>query len=125
VNKKGKKIFTFVDKVDFVTTVGHKTPEGSRKDLEIKGGGPDRVITNLGVFDFDPETLLMRVKSIHPGFTLQDIQDNTGFDVPVRDDVEVTPRPTPEEVEIIRKIDPMESRKEGFSSQALEKRFDF
>lgn len=125
VNKKGNKIFTFVDKVDFVTTVGHKTPEGSRKELGLKGGGPDQLITNLGVFDFDPETLMMRVKSIHPDFTLQDIQDNTGFEVAVRDDVEVTPGPTLEEVEIIRKIDPMESRKEGFSPKALEKRFDF
>ncbi|MBW1705067.1 MAG: hypothetical protein JRJ86_07845 [Deltaproteobacteria bacterium] len=125
VNKKGNKIFTFVDKVDFVTTVGHKTPEGSRKELGIKGGGPDWLITNLGVFDFDPQTLMMRVKSIHPGFTLQNIQDNTEFEVAVRDDVQVTPGPTLEEVEIIRKIDPMESRKEGFSPQALKKKFDF
>jgi glutaconate CoA-transferase subunit B len=65
------------------------------------------------------------VKSIHPGFTLEDIQNNTDFELLVSDNVGVTPSPTREEVEIIRKIDPLESRKDGYSQQALAKRFDF
>jgi len=125
VNSKGNKIYTFVDKVDFITTVGQKTPEGTRKELGLKGGGPDCLVTNMGVFDFDPQTHRMRVKSIHPGFTLEDIQTNTDFELLVSDNFGVTPSPTREEVEIIRKIDPMESRKDGFSQQALAKRFDF
>lgn len=125
VSSKGKKTFTFVDKVDFVTTVGHKTPQGNRKQLGLRGGGPDCVVTNLGVFDFDPETLIMRVKSIHPGFTIEEVQDNTDFELMLSDNISITPGPTREEIEIIRKIDPIESRKGGFSSKALSQKFDF
>jgi glutaconate CoA-transferase, subunit B len=125
LTSKGKKIFTFVQKVDFVTTPGQKTTEGTRKDLGIKGGGPDCIVTDLGVFDFDPETFRMRVKSIHPGLTLQDIQDNTEFELLISENVGLTPAPTQEEVEIIRKIDPMDSRKEGLSPTARCRKIDF
>lgn len=122
---KGKKIFTFVDKVDFVTTVGHKTPEGTRKALRLRGGGPDLVVTDLCTFDFEPETHLMRVKTMHPGLTREEIIESTGFEPVLSDSISETLGPTREEVEIIRKIDPMETRKLGFSRKTLAKRFDF
>jgi glutaconate CoA-transferase subunit B len=122
---KGKKIFTFVDKVDFVTTVGHKTPDGTREELGLGGGGPDLVVTNLGTFDFEPETHLMRLKTMHPGLTREETMESTGFEPVLSDSIAETPRPTREEVEIIRKIDPMETRKLGFSPKTLSKRFDF
>ena len=125
IGRNGQKIYSVVDQVDFVTTLGHKTPEGTRKELGVKGGGPDFVVTNIGIFDFDPKTLVMRVKSIHPGFTLEEVQENTGFDLALPQKITETMAPTREEVALIRRIDPLESRKRGFSEKALARKFDF
>ncbi|MCX5908265.1 MAG: hypothetical protein NTY64_14060, partial [Deltaproteobacteria bacterium] len=121
---KGKKVYTFVEKVDFVTTVGQKANGRTRKELGLKGGGPDRVITNLGVFDFDPESKMMRLHTVHPGVTVQDILKNTGFAPVIQDRVSPTQPPTAEEIAIIRTIDPLNTRKLGFSSEALAKRYE-
>jgi glutaconate CoA-transferase subunit B len=125
INQSGKKIYSMVDQVDFVTTLGHKTPEGTREELGVKGGGPDLVVTNLGTFDFDPETRGMRIKLLHPGVTLGQVQENTGFDLILPEKITETPAPTRDEVAIIRGIDPLESRKRGFSAEALTQRYDF
>lgn len=125
VDRGGQKIFSLVDQVDFVTTLGHKTPEGTRQELGVKGGGPDLVVTNLGAFDFDPESHVMRVKSVHPGVTLDQVRENTGFDLVLPQKITETPAPTREDVAIIRRIDPLESRKLGFSAEALARRYNF
>ncbi len=123
--KGGGKIYSMVDRVDFITTLGRRTVEATRKELGVKGGGPDAVVTNLGTFDFDPDTEIMRIKSLHPGVTLAQVQENTGFDPVVPENISETPAPTPEEVGLIRAIDPLESRKRGFSAEALARKYDF
>ena len=70
-SSKGQRNYSFVEKVDFVTTMGHRNSAGTRKGLGLKGGGPDVVVTNLCVFDFD-DSGCMRIKSLHPGVTLQE-----------------------------------------------------
>lgn len=116
---------TFVEQVDFVTTVGHVTPDGSRQELGLRGGGPDWVVTDLGVFDFDPNTKVMRLKSIHPCTTFETIQDCTGFALVYDAAVQVTPPPMREEVELIRAIDPLNIRKRLFSEEQLDVRMEF
>ena len=66
INETAKKQgnFTFLDKVDFITTVGHVAPQGTRAELKLHGGGPDIVVTDLGIFDFDEVSKCMRLKSI-------------------------------------------------------------
>jgi len=94
-----------VQKVDMVSGVGYDRaaalgPEVSRFH-EIR-----RVITNLGVFDFDTPDHRMRLASLHPGVELQQVIDNTGFELVIPDGVGTTPVPTPEVIAVLRELDP-------------------
>jgi glutaconate CoA-transferase subunit B len=121
---KGVRMYNFVDRVDFITTMGLRTDKGDRRELGIRGAGPDVVVTNLCVFDFDEASSIMRLKSLHPGVSIQDVLDNTGFEPVIAGGLEETPPPTEEAIRIIRALDPLETRKRGFSSEALDKRYD-
>jgi glutaconate CoA-transferase subunit B len=97
----------FVPKVDFVSALGWGDGPGTRERWHIPGGGPRYCYTPLGVFDFEPETKRMRVKSIHPGVTLDQVVAATGFDLVIPDEVPFTPDPTDDELEILRtRVDP-------------------
>jgi glutaconate CoA-transferase subunit B len=67
--------------------------------------GPRLVVTNLCVLDFEPTTKRMRLKSIHPGVTIEQVVENTGFELIIPDKVSITEPPTKEELEILRKHD--------------------
>jgi hypothetical protein len=110
--------------VDFVTTMGLRNDIGTRKEIGLKGGGPDTVVTNLCVFDFDETSMIMRIKSLHPGVSTQDVLDNTGFEPVIPKRIEGTIPPSEEEIRIIRALDPLETRKKGFSEAMLKKCFD-
>lgn len=117
------KVFTIVPEVDFVTAVGHKTPGGTRKGLGLLGNGPEWVITNLGVFDFEEKSKTMRLRFLYPDTTADDIKANTGFEPYIHSDVEVVNLPTASEVEFIRQFDSLEIRKREFPEEELERRF--
>jgi len=120
--KKGKQ-YTLVPQNDFVTTFGHRTREGvTRKEMGLMGGGPDCLVTNLGVFDFEPNEFKLRLKSYHPGVTIEEIQENTGFELVIDENCSETPKPTKEEIQLIRMIDPLEVRKREFAVRELEKK---
>ena len=89
-----------------MTSPGHLEGPGSRKKWSLVGGGPDVVITDMCQMDFDPETLKIRLKSVHPGVAVQDVLDNVMFDLIVPDDVPITPEPTQEQIDIMHKLDP-------------------
>ncbi len=91
---------TFVEKVDFVSGVGVD-----------RGGFVHQVITNLGVFDFDGGA--MRVKSLHPGVTMDEVRENTAF--AIDGDEAPTREPTAEELELIKKLDPKDARQREVS----------
>ncbi|MGI5850445.1 MAG: CoA-transferase subunit beta [Christensenellales bacterium] len=92
---------TFVEKVDFISGAGHNNRQG------LSGGGLTYVFTELGVMDFDPKNGLMRVKSIHPISSVEEIKDNTGFDIQIPENVPFTMAPTEEDLKLIReRIDP-------------------
>ena len=116
--------FTFVDKVDFVTTVGHVTPQGTREQIGLQGGGPDIVVTDLGVFDFDEKDKTMRLKSVHPHTTLDEIASCTQFTLAVGL-ADNTIAPDQEEVKFIRELDVMNVRKKLFDNAQLDFKFDF
>jgi glutaconate CoA-transferase subunit B len=95
----------FPEKVDFVTLPGHHPNVKKRMD---------QIVTNLAVMDFDAQTGAMRLVSLHPGVTLEEVQDNTGFDLIVPEAVPTTAAPTVEEIALLRtKIDPQAVRKLG------------
>ena len=65
------------------------------------------MITDLGEYRFDEETGEMTLTAMHAGITLDDIRDNTGWEIKVADDLQTTPVPTDEELRLIREeLDP-------------------
>jgi glutaconate CoA-transferase subunit B len=65
-----------------------------------------RILTNLCVMDFEGPDHAIRVRSLHPGSSFDEVQDNTGFDLIKPDGLGETPAPTPEQLEIISELDP-------------------
>lgn len=97
---------TLPEKVDFITSPGYLGGGREREALGL-AGGPDLVITDMGVYRFDAVTREMVLASIHPGITLQTIKENTGWDVRTAEDLTQTPPPGPREIRIIREeLDP-------------------
>jgi glutaconate CoA-transferase, subunit B len=96
----------FVEKVDFVTSPGFLHGVTSRRDSGLTVGGMYRVVTDLGLFGFDDESKRMKVIALHPGVTVAQVQENTGFEMAVNGDVGVTEPPAAAELAALRKLDP-------------------
>ena len=97
----------FVEKVDFITTPGYLDGPGARERAGLpEGSGPYRVITQLGVYGFDEETKRMKLLAVHPGVTINDVKENSSFELIIPDRVETTEPPTEEELRILHEIDP-------------------
>jgi glutaconate CoA-transferase subunit B len=93
----------FVEKLDFLTTPGFITGPGAREESGLPANtGPYRVISQLGVMDFEPETKRMRLISVHPGVSVEEVLENTSFELLVHDKVMETEAPTQEELELLR-----------------------
>lgn len=92
--------------VTFITSPGYLNGADEREKAGLRGG-PSRVITDKAIFGFDPQSKRMRLESIHPNTTLEDVLSNMNFEPIVPDEVPVTAPPTAEEVRLIREeIDP-------------------
>jgi len=98
----------FIEKIDFVTTPGFLTGPGAREEAGLpRGTGPYRVVTNLGVLGFDDETKRMKLLSVNPGVTREQIVENTDFELLFASEIGENPPPTDEELSILReKVDP-------------------
>jgi glutaconate CoA-transferase, subunit B len=92
----------FVERVDFVTSVGHGTGPGERELLGLRGAGPTRVITDLGVLEPDPASGDLVLTALHPGATVEQAQAETGWTLQVSLDLTVTPAPTAAELTALR-----------------------
>jgi glutaconate CoA-transferase subunit B len=95
---------TFVANVDFVTSVGYGTGVGDRERLGLRGGGPTRVITDLGVLEPDVATCELVLTAVHPGVTQARVRDATGWDLRTADNVATTEPPTDEELVMLRQL---------------------
>lgn len=93
---------SFVAKLDYITALGYGSGPGTRKSLGIQGGGPALVISPRAVMDFEPDSCRMRLRSVHPGNSVREVIEQTGFDLVVPDDVPSTPAPTAAELELLR-----------------------
>lgn len=97
----------FMKKIDFITTPGYLTGPGAREAAGLPAdGGPYRVITQLGVYGFDDETKKIKLISLHPGATIEQVKENSGFDIIIPDDIQTSPEPTEDELKILADIDP-------------------
>jgi acyl CoA:acetate/3-ketoacid CoA transferase beta subunit len=94
---------SFVERVDVVSGVGYERASAAgpaaARFHEIR-----RVVSNLGVFDFDTPDRTMRLRSVHPGVTVDEVLGATGFPLAVPDDVPETRLPTPAELDLIRTV---------------------
>jgi glutaconate CoA-transferase subunit B len=95
---------TFVERLDFRTTVGFGDGPGERERLGFRGRGPTAVITDLGVLTPDPETCVLALTAIHPGVEVEQVRDATGFDLEVADDLQVTEAADQYELEALREL---------------------
>jgi glutaconate CoA-transferase subunit B len=98
----------FVDRVDFITSVGHGDGPGHRARLGLRGRGPTLVITDLGVLEPDPDTCELVLTAVHPGSTVDDARAATGWALRTAATPEVSEPPTAEELGILREL-----RKDG------------
>lgn len=105
VNKHDRR--TFVERCDLVSCPGwiDGTP-GAREKAGLRGG-PQMCVTPKAILDFDPDARRLRLKSTHPGVSIEDVIESTGFELIVPEKVPVTQPPTEEELHVLRRrVDP-------------------
>src|ERR1700691_1421866 len=94
---------TFVEQVDVVSGVGYARAAaagpGATRFHDVR-----RVISNLGVFDFETPDHTMRLRSVHPGVTVDDVVQATSFALALPAEVPETRLPTPEELDLLRTV---------------------
>jgi glutaconate CoA-transferase, subunit B len=95
---------TFVERVDFVTSLGHGTGRGDRQRFGLTTAGPVLVITDLCLFEPDPETAELTVTSLHAGVTRDQVREATGWTVRFAEQVAETALPTSVELEVLREL---------------------
>jgi glutaconate CoA-transferase subunit B len=95
---------SFVERVDFVTSFGYGRGRGERERLGLRGAGPVRVITDLGVLEPNADTCELTLTATHPGVTVEQVRENTGWQLAVADDLAITDLPTDEELDILRRL---------------------
>ena len=98
----------FIPKVDFLTTPGFLSGPGAREKAGLpRGTGPMAVVSTLALMDYDPDTCWMRLKALHPGVSVEQVRENTGFELIIPAQVGQNDPPSAEELRILREeIDP-------------------
>ncbi len=93
----------FVEQVDFITTPGYLSGPGAREKAGLPPGtGPYRVVTNLAVMGYDSLSKRMILLATQPGVSVEQVLENTGFELPLGEEIEENPPPTAEELRILR-----------------------
>ena len=93
----------FIAKLDFLTTPGYLTGPGAREAAGLpKDTGPYRVVTTLAILGFHPLSKRMMLLATQPGVTVEEVVENTGFELLMAEEIEKNPPPTEEELRILR-----------------------
>lgn len=97
----------FVEKLDFLTSPGYFTGPGEREKIGLPvNTGPYRVVTQIGVYGFDEDTKKMTLLQLFEGYTLDDVHENSSFEIQIADDWEYIPLPTTGELSALQALDP-------------------
>jgi glutaconate CoA-transferase subunit B len=103
--------------------VGHRTAEGMhRSRMPFRGQGPDCIITDLGIFDFDSDGHA-QLRAVYPDTSARLIAENTEFDVPVAENLVTADLPDAEMIEFIRRLDPMKIQQRELCQTDRERTF--
>ena len=96
----------FVERVDFITSPGNLQGGRSRRDAGLIFGKVGAVMTDLALFDFEGTGGRMRLAALQPGSSVERVAEETAFDLAVSDDLTTLEPPRPEELTILRELDP-------------------
>jgi glutaconate CoA-transferase, subunit B len=97
----------FVEKLDFVTSPGHLTGGDSRTRLGLPGGGPELMITDKAILNFDNPEREMQLSALYPGVTVNDVQAEVGWPLRLAEKIEQVTAPSAEDLRLIREeLDP-------------------
>jgi glutaconate CoA-transferase subunit B len=94
----------FVERLDFVTSVGHRTNGTPRSALGFPGSGPRIVVTDLGILRPRAQDGELELTAVHPGVTVDDVRAATGWELAVAGQVSTTEPPTGDELETLRAL---------------------
>ncbi len=103
----------FVERVDFITSVGFGDGPGARQRLGLTGAGPQRIITDLGVLEPDPDTCEFVLTGVYPGVSVADVKVKTGWPLQVSARLAEIPAPDPGELSALRALVAAEPATEG------------
>lgn len=95
----------FVEKVDYISSPGYLNGGNDREKYGFPGGGPSAIITNLGILRPDPVTKEFYLDAYFSFSSIEEIIENTGWDLKISPNVKVVPEPTEEELANLRAID--------------------
>jgi len=95
---------TFVERVDFVTSVGFGSGPGYRERLGLRGSGPQLVVTDLGLLVPDPDSCELTLTQLHPGVTVEQARAATGWPLRVASSLAVSAPPGPAELAVLRAL---------------------
>jgi glutaconate CoA-transferase subunit B len=104
---------SFVERLDFITSLGHGEGGDHRARLGTRSKGPTKLITDLCVFEPDATTKEMTVVSIHPGVAREQIAANTGWAARYAAEVSETPAPSAQELTVLRALHERTARAHG------------
>jgi glutaconate CoA-transferase, subunit B len=93
---------SFVDKLDFTTSIGHGSAPGDRERLGFAGAGPTVVITDLGILKPSPDDGELELVAVHPGVDVEQVREATGWPLRVREPLGTTDPPSARELEALR-----------------------
>jgi glutaconate CoA-transferase, subunit B len=104
---------SFVEKLDFLTSLGHGPTGRERRDMGIETEGPVLIVSDLCLMKPVPDTKEFEVVSLHPGVTRAQVSAQTGWNVRFADDVAETPAPTAAELAALRDLHERTARAHG------------
>lgn len=105
-----------VEQVDFISGARYFVTEAERTKMQLPDGNC-KLVTNLGVFLLDRTKRSLVLTHLHPGVSVEEMQQHTGFPLDISDDLQVTQPPAKEQLHLIRRvIDPLGFRKLEFAS---------
>jgi glutaconate CoA-transferase subunit B len=93
---------TFVAELDFITSIGHLDGAQSRSALGLTGQGPVAVITDLGILTPSPHSRELTLTSIHPGISIEQVIEATGWPLRIAENLCETMLPTSDELSVLR-----------------------
>jgi glutaconate CoA-transferase subunit B len=107
----------FVGKLDFVTSSGSPRSSGNG-GKQVRGRGPTTVITDLGILVSDPATNELVLTSVHPGISVDQVTDATGWDLKLASNIAVTAKPSAHELTVLRDLHARTAKAHGNSASA-------